>query len=138
MIRRPPRSTRTDTLFPYTTLFRAVELHEHQVPDLDEAVAILIRAARRAARDMIAMIVENFRAWSAGAGIAHRPEIVVGGDADDTRFGQAGNLAPQIERLGIGVLAGDGQQVAGPAPFARQRRPRAHAGREGKGGGRRG
>src|SRR3546814_1197995 len=27
MIRRPPRSTRTDTLFPYTTLFRS-ELHE--------------------------------------------------------------------------------------------------------------
>src|SRR3546814_5180545 len=24
MIRRPPRSTRTDTLFPYTTLFRAL------------------------------------------------------------------------------------------------------------------
>src|SRR3546814_5987408 len=27
MIRRPPRSTRTDTLFPYTTLFRS--LHQH-------------------------------------------------------------------------------------------------------------
>src|SRR3546814_19387129 len=26
LIRRPPRSTRTDTLFPYTTLFRSVEL----------------------------------------------------------------------------------------------------------------
>src|SRR3546814_13199481 len=26
MIRRPPRSTRTDTLFPYTTLFRSVTL----------------------------------------------------------------------------------------------------------------
>src|SRR3546814_7458346 len=26
MIRRPPRSTRTDTLFPYTTLFRSWEL----------------------------------------------------------------------------------------------------------------
>src|SRR3546814_1528498 len=26
MIRRPPRSTRTDTLFPYTTLFRSVVL----------------------------------------------------------------------------------------------------------------
>src|SRR3546814_16071090 len=25
MIRRPPRSTRTDTLFPYTTLFRAID-----------------------------------------------------------------------------------------------------------------
>src|SRR3546814_20186954 len=26
MIRRPPRSTRTDTLFPYTTLFRSMSL----------------------------------------------------------------------------------------------------------------
>src|SRR3546814_17462285 len=25
MIRRPPRSTRTDTLFPYTTLFRSIK-----------------------------------------------------------------------------------------------------------------
>src|SRR3546814_20269284 len=25
MIRRPPRSTRTDTLFPYTTLFRSLQ-----------------------------------------------------------------------------------------------------------------
>src|SRR3546814_16036317 len=29
MIRRPPRSTRTDTLFPYTTLFRSIRAHEH-------------------------------------------------------------------------------------------------------------
>src|SRR3546814_9037732 len=28
MIRRPPRSTRTDTLFPYTTLFRSRHLHD--------------------------------------------------------------------------------------------------------------
>src|SRR3546814_5987226 len=28
MIRRPPRSTRTDTLFPYTTLFRSRAQHE--------------------------------------------------------------------------------------------------------------
>src|SRR3546814_5459206 len=28
MIRRPPRSTRTDTLFPYTTLFRSAQLLE--------------------------------------------------------------------------------------------------------------
>src|SRR3546814_20034699 len=27
MIRRPPRSTRTDTLFPYTTLFRSSDRH---------------------------------------------------------------------------------------------------------------
>src|SRR3546814_3422637 len=31
MIRRPPRSTRTDTLFPYTTLFRSLLLRQpHQ------------------------------------------------------------------------------------------------------------
>src|SRR3546814_10859075 len=29
MIRRPPRSTRTDTLFPYTTLFRSKERLSH-------------------------------------------------------------------------------------------------------------
>src|SRR3546814_9114221 len=28
MIRRPPRSTRTDTLFPYTTLFRSIYFNE--------------------------------------------------------------------------------------------------------------
>src|SRR3546814_6051057 len=37
MIRRPPRSTRTDTLFPYTTLFRSRLGHpaaEERVPGL--------------------------------------------------------------------------------------------------------
>src|SRR3546814_10856377 len=35
MIRRPPRSTRTDTLFPYTTLFRSPpgEAHEGHPPE---------------------------------------------------------------------------------------------------------
>src|SRR3546814_19254360 len=32
MIRRPPRSTRTDTLFPYTTLFRSPALQYGLVP----------------------------------------------------------------------------------------------------------
>src|SRR3546814_12017971 len=55
MIRLPPRSTRTDTLFPYTTLFRALEVDvlawkRHRptpiprrcnppLPDADRAVA---------------------------------------------------------------------------------------------------
>src|SRR3546814_5938907 len=30
MIRRPPRSTRTDTLFPYTTLFRSLDVASEQ------------------------------------------------------------------------------------------------------------
>src|SRR3546814_20496704 len=47
MIRRPPRSTRTDTLFPYTTLFRSVE----RQPRHDDLVArtelVVIREAER-------------------------------------------------------------------------------------------
>src|SRR3546814_947218 len=42
MIRRPPRSTRTDTLFPYTTLFRSqlrLQVQRRTVPQqLDRAV----------------------------------------------------------------------------------------------------
>src|SRR3546814_21158268 len=34
MIRRPPRSTRTDTLFPYTTLFRSLGELRHACVDL--------------------------------------------------------------------------------------------------------
>src|SRR3546814_1195543 len=37
MIPRPPRSTRTDTLFPYTTLFRSNERH------VDLAVSVVAR-----------------------------------------------------------------------------------------------
>src|SRR3546814_7964101 len=32
MIRRPPRSTRTDTLFPYTTLFRSIGITHGLAP----------------------------------------------------------------------------------------------------------
>src|SRR3546814_5744144 len=54
MIRRPPRSTRTDTLFPYTTLFRskrdlplvvaarhAVDLADRLVAFVDEQQSVL-------------------------------------------------------------------------------------------------
>src|SRR3546814_12324172 len=40
MIRRPPRSTRTDTLFPYTTLFRSehARIHAEERQRADERV----------------------------------------------------------------------------------------------------
>src|SRR3546814_19228491 len=37
-IRRPPRSTRTDTLFPYTTLFRAEAVDAHRLHAPAQAV----------------------------------------------------------------------------------------------------
>src|SRR3546814_11086883 len=58
MIRRPPRSTRTDTLFPYTTLFRSVVVDAAGGADLgvvahapQQAVGDA-RGAARAARDL--------------------------------------------------------------------------------------
>src|SRR3546814_19868183 len=43
MIRRPPRSTRTDTLFPYTTLFRSIG---------DRLVEAALRPAQRTGADV--------------------------------------------------------------------------------------
>src|SRR3546814_7770591 len=40
MIRRPPRSTRTDTLFPYTTLFRSIARRERQKPGGQRIAAV--------------------------------------------------------------------------------------------------
>ena len=74
-------------------------LHEDEVPDLDPAVAVLVRAARRAARDVRAVVVEDLRARAAGAGVAHGPEIVRRADPDDPPLVQPGDLAPQLERL---------------------------------------
>src|SRR3546814_16033454 len=45
MIRRPPRSTRTDTLFPYTTLFRSVKSKELTMPRETQAARMAAPAA---------------------------------------------------------------------------------------------
>src|SRR3546814_12288356 len=47
MIRRPPRSTRTDTLFPYTTLFRSVVRADASVFRTEQAERLVIRGATR-------------------------------------------------------------------------------------------
>ncbi len=81
------------------TRFIAVELHEDVVPDFDETVAVFIGRARRPARNMRAVVVENLGTGAAGACIAHHPEVVRGvasalvvADADDT-FGRHTDLS---------------------------------------------
>src|SRR3546814_4788630 len=68
MIRRPPRSTRTDTLFPYTTLFRSIELFG---PSADQVTALdrspdMLRLARAKlpedAGDKYALVLGDFGA----------------------------------------------------------------------------
>src|SRR3546814_9685633 len=46
MIRRPPRSTRTDTRFPYTTLFRSGRHHRFALQPADPQRPLLDRGGR--------------------------------------------------------------------------------------------
>src|SRR3546814_18468497 len=100
MIRTPPRSTRTDTLFPYTTLFRSPGLrrqrrepgkaHHPRLPAnavrfADERVAVRssLREARQSQRQRAGASAQGFRsparpAVDAGAGHLDRKSVVWG------------------------------------------------------------
>src|SRR3546814_3221728 len=79
MIRRPPRSTRTDTLFPYTTLFRSV--------------------VRRIEARRLGKAARRRHAESGGPGEGEQLQQVVGRkgiDAEPPRYG--GKVAKQRSR----------------------------------------
>src|SRR3546814_4027101 len=57
MIRRPPRSTRTDTLFPYTTLFRSGR-------------SVLVHGAAGAVGSMVTQLAGEAGAYVIGTGRA--------------------------------------------------------------------
>src|SRR3546814_1807824 len=78
MIRRPPRSTRTDTLFPYTTLFRSTLHHkvEGELPAYWTGPSIGFDAGANAANTFI--LVYNlfdsedlYKRYPAGEGAAY-------------------------------------------------------------------
>src|SRR3546814_11289816 len=87
MIRPPPRSTRTDTLFPYTTLFRSqtpamvVEpLAAVLPPEAQDALAEKV-AARRGAieQELVAAELEKLAASPSGPSSLGMIENVAGG-----------------------------------------------------------
>src|SRR3546814_13517875 len=79
MIRRPPRSTRTDTLFPYTTLFRS----EHRLVQIEQPVV-----ERQRARPV---------ALGAGGGeIGAKARCDIGGDRDAARAAHDSVREPQV------------------------------------------
>src|SRR3546814_4545508 len=81
MIRRPPRSTRTDTLFPYTTLFRS------HFPDI------------RALRDVIDGGIELFGAQALRSGADRlAPEAEAAIDRTDIH---------QLEQHAVGIAVHD-------------------------------
>src|SRR3546814_19054139 len=100
MIRRPPRSTRTDTLFPYTTLFRS--------DDLAGAVAPLAGRTRG--------IYPAHGISSAGAhGAQNGMEMATYGCADCHQYGGGRRAAPpgpiDIRLLQRVRGSGDGPEI---------------------------
>src|SRR3546814_6187014 len=91
MIRRPPRSTLTDTLFPYTTLFRSVEVLEGVVED-DEGHALHRRQGR------LDLAGQGLEARRHALGIA-----VVEGFVGGVRRGQCGGDGADHDRGVVGV-----------------------------------
>src|SRR3546814_13397878 len=74
MIRRPPRSTRTDTLFPYTTLFRSLQAGSLEEPrfdlELDTSYPALLAVAEL--YDLIGGLVSERRTGALPEGV---PEL---------------------------------------------------------------
>ena len=107
-----------------------VELHEHVVPDFDEAVAIFIRAAGRTTRDMRAVVVENLGTRPAGTGIGHLPEVIrrirrtlVVADADDPIRRNTYVLVPDLKGFVVGVIDRHQQAFFGQLPDLGQQLP---------------
>src|SRR3546814_20018350 len=70
MIRRPPRSTRTDTLFPYTTLFRSSG-------PLNQRCASLNAAGLPSVLPTLRTLSEDNVSWRAGLDFRLAPETLL-------------------------------------------------------------
>src|SRR3546814_17269729 len=74
-IRRPPRSTRTDTLFPYTTLFRsqqavdAPRMHMQWLPDLIAVEPGLLTPDAQAKLEAMGHKIREMKSWGADEAI---------------------------------------------------------------------
>src|SRR3546814_18123800 len=78
MIRRPPGSTRTDTLFPYTSLFRSLPLGAVRLKPSDFATAVEVNRTYLHRLDPDRLL-HNFRAY---AGLEPKAPIYGGWESD--------------------------------------------------------
>ena len=100
-----------------------IELHEDEVPEFQEAVAVLVGASGRPAEDGLALVVEDLGAGATRAGVTGRPEIVRGRDADDAALRQSGHLLPKVESLVVVMIDRDEQARLVEPELPRHERP---------------
>src|SRR3546814_3513190 len=122
MIRRPPRSTRTDTLFPYTTLFRSVERRRLEVGH----VAVELGRAPHGLAGVVHDVVEP----AAGAGQvlaerlhARRVAQVEAVDLEPVAPLVDVGLAAVAQRRVTGAAGGDDQRPTRPPQLVAGRVP---------------
>src|SRR3546814_4348284 len=103
MIRRPPRSTRTDTLFPYTTLFRSRG---------DE-----IQGGRNAARDRRGQGIWH-RIIARLGGQGHQPAGREGGDRRKLRSEEHTSELQSLMRISYAVFCLQKNKTRYPSGFS--------------------
>src|SRR3546814_14587439 len=118
MIRPPPRSTRTDTLFPYTTLFRSVQNLADKLDN--KSAGELTEEIRRFGRQQPAM----FLAASAAAGFAAARLLRAGKAARDHEWTNSGSPRESYGGAQTGY-SGAGSSMTGVAGVGGEYYPRA-------------
>src|SRR3546814_9060555 len=95
MIRRPPRLTRTDTLFPYTTLFRSCDDRKHVAGIRRRRSDFIVRQALRERRPVGAVLHRLIR------GVAGRVVVaeVGGGQPRQQRAGRSEEHTSELQSL---------------------------------------
>src|SRR3546814_2731487 len=93
MIRRPPRSTRTDTLFPYTTLFRSAG---DKFPKKIAGMKFFSQLLNRL--DFNGLPLECGNSAEHGQAKEGQETHGIGRHRDENRTGDSGILIEQVER----------------------------------------
>src|SRR3546814_18781967 len=123
MIRRPPRSTRTDTLFPYTTLFRsqlAVGIHRRRTGVAAGDVEVGEEVDRQRAQLRRGVTVKCLRLDRGQPGLRRVERLDASVRLDDALRGGERRVADAVTRCpalpvaeGDGKGGGEGQGVEG-------------------------
>src|SRR3546814_3815583 len=114
MIRRPPRSTRTDTLFPYTTLFRSLGLRGRLLRKLrvcvdgEEAIDVLhVVDVQRAGRLVEQQPVLQVVVLGDGVGLARVEQVLL--VDQHVQYGASADLKAHLRGVVRGVGRYHGQ-----------------------------
>src|SRR3546814_16158098 len=107
MIRRPPRSTRTDTLFPYTTLFRS---HADSTTFPQRPVTFVVPYLPGGTPDIMARLIgpELHKLWGQPVVVENRAGAngVIGSSAVATEIGRPSCRERVCQYVEISVVAG--------------------------------